>query len=173
MKKIKERENKSEYLRKLNIFKNDLNMDIIKESPLEDIEIEKNAVCSDSDIKLSEDNSSNENNINLEIQNDVEDLSKIIEKRYINAIINNKIDEFKEIMKHFKDSINVNNPIGKSQKYSPIHYASMFGYSEIMNNLITIYNADVNLISKDGWSPFHLCAYSGTINTLKILIQTK
>ena len=173
MKKIKERENKSEYLRKLNIFKNDLNMDIIKESPLEDIEIEKNAVCSDSDIKLSEDNSSNENNINLEIQNDVEDLSKIIEKRYINAIINNKIDEFKEIMKHFKDSINVNNPIGKSQKYSPIHYASMFGYSEIMNNLITIYNADVNLISKDGWSPFHLCAYSGTINTLKILIQLK
>ena len=173
MKKIKERENKSEYLRKLNIFKKDQKMDIIKESPLEDLEIENKAFCSDSDIKLSEDNSSNENNINLEIQNDEENISKIIEKRYINSIINNKIDEFKEIMRHFKDSIDVNKPIGKSQKYYPIHYASIFGYSEIMNNLITYYNADVNLISKDGWSPLHLCAFNGTINTLNILIKLK
>ena len=171
MKKIKERENKSEYLRKLNIFKNDLNMDTIKESPLEDIEVENKAICSDSDIKLSEDNSSIDNNINLEIKNDVDDISKIIEKRFINSIINNKTDEFKEIMDHYKDTIDVNKPIGKSQKYSPIHYACMFGYSEIVIYLITKYNVDVNLISKDGWSPLHLCAYSGTINVLNILIQ--
>ena len=171
IKKIKERENKSEYLRKLNIFKNDLNMDTIKESPLEDIEIENKVVCSDSDIKLSEDNSSIDNNINLEIKNDVDDISKIIEKRFINSIINNKTDEFKDIMNHFKDTIDVNKPIGESQKYSPIHYACMFGYTEIVINLITKYNADVNLICKDGWSPLHLCAYSGTINVLNILIQ--
>ncbi len=173
MKKIKERENKSEYLRKLNIFKNDLNMDTIKESPLEDLEIDNKALCSDSDIKLSDDNSSFDTYLNIESQNDLEDISKIIEKRFNNAIFNNKIDEFKEIMKHYKDIIDINKPIGISQKYSPIHYASMFGYSEMMTNLITKYNADVNLLSGDGWSPLHLCAYNGQINTLNILIQLK
>ena len=110
MKKIKERENKSEYLRKLNIFKNDLNMDTIKESPLEDLEIENKALCSDSDIKLSDDNSSFDTYLNIESQNDLEDISKIIEKRFNNAIFNNKIDEFKEIMKHYKDIIDINKP---------------------------------------------------------------
>ena len=37
-KKIKQRENKSQYLRKLNIFRKRANMDVIRESTLEDIE---------------------------------------------------------------------------------------------------------------------------------------
>ena len=40
VKKIKIREGKSEYLRKLNIFRKNKRMDVIKESTLEDIEIE-------------------------------------------------------------------------------------------------------------------------------------
>ena len=100
-------------------------------------------------------------------------MPKIIEERFNNAIINNKINEFRDIMKHYRDKIDINKPIGQSQKYSPIHFASMFGYSEMLQDLITKYNADVNLISKDGWSPIHLCAFKGNMSILYILIKIK
>ena len=49
----------------------------------------------------------------------------------------------------------------------------MFGYSEMLQDLITKYNADCNLISKDGWSPIHISAFKGTMNILYILIKMK
>ena len=49
----------------------------------------------------------------------------------------------------------------------------MLGYSEMLQDLITKYNADVNLLSKDGWSPIHLCAFKGNMNILYILIKIK
>ena len=172
VKKIKIREGKSEYLRKLNIFRKNKRMDVIKESTLEDIEIENENSLNDSIIKIDDENIS-ENNIILEEQNNVDELSKIIEKRFINAIINNKIEEFRDIMKQYKNLIDINKPIGKSGKYSPVHFASMFGYAEMMKDLISKYSANINLISKDGWSPLHLCSYNGTINILNIFIQIK
>ena len=172
VKKIKIREGKSEYLRKLNIFRKNKRMDVIKESTLEDIEIENENSLNDSIIKIDDENIS-ENNIILEEQNNVDELYKIIEKRFINAIINNKIEEFRDIMKQYKNLIDINKPIGKSGKYSPVHFASMFGYAEMMKDLISKYSANINLISKDGWSPLHLCSYNGTINILNIFIQIK
>ena len=76
-------------------------------------------------------------------------------------------------MRHFKDNLNINNPIGKSQKYSPIHFVSMFGYSEMMEDLIFKYYADVNLISKDGWSPLHISSFKGNNSIISILIKIK
>ena len=156
VKKIKLRETKSKLLRNLNIFEKRPNMDIIKESPIEDLEIENNEI-----------------NIKLEDNNDINNLNEIIKKRFTNSIINNKIDEFRDIMRHFKDNLNINNPIGKSQKYSPIHFVSMFGYSEMMEDLIFKYYADVNLISKDGWSPLHISSFKGNNSIISILIKIK
>ena len=183
-KKIKQRENKSQYLRKLNIFRKRANMDVIRESTLEDIESVKKE--NNQDKKEDIDNNINEeeeeenennslsNNINnIKDKNNIDELPKIIEERFNNAIINNKINEFRDIMKHYRDKIDINKPIGQSQKYSPIHFASMFGYSEMLQDLITKYNADVNLISKDGWSPIHLCAFKGNMSILYILIKIK
>ena len=183
-KKIKLRENKSQYLRKLNIFRKRINMDVIRESTLEDIESENEDNNEDIDIKNNikeeeeeenenEDNSIANNINNIKEKNNIYELSKIIEKRFNNAIINNKINEFRDIMRHYRDKIDINKPIGKSQKYSPIHFASMLGYSEMLQDLITKYSADVNLLSKDGWSPIHLCAFKGNMNILYILIKIK
>ena len=182
-KKIKQRENKSQYLRKLNIFRKRANMDVIRESTLEDIESVKKENNQDKkediDININEEEEENENNSlsnninNIKDKNNIDELPKIIEERFNNAIINNKINEFRDIMKHYRDKIDINKPIGESQKYSPIHFASMFGYSEMLQDLITKYNADVNLISKDGWSPIHLCAFKGNMSILYILIKIK
>ena len=163
IKKIKERENKSAFFKKLNIFQKGLNMDTIKESILEDLDIEEKPLNDDSNI----------NNINLNDKNELNDLSNIIENKYINSIINNDIDEFRDIMFSYENVIDINKPIEKSQCYSPIHYACMYGYSEMLKDILIKYKADINLISKDGWSPLHLCAFYGRMNILNILIKSK
>ena len=149
-------------------------MDAIRESTLEDLDIEEEETFTiDSNININEDDSFSNNKINLEEKNNIDDLPKIIEKRFTNAIIHNKLNEIKDIMSNYKNKININKPIGKSKKYSPIHFACMFGYSEMLQDLITKYNADSNLISKDGWSPIHISAFKGTMNILYILIKMK
>lgn len=172
VKKLKERENKSNLLKKLGIFKK-RDIDIIKESALEDIDIESE---DESDIKINEDDDddsfSKNDNINEDKKN-LKELPKIIEQKFFNAIINNKLEVVREILKHYKDLIDINKPIGKSQKYSPIHYVSLLGYSEMMKDMVQKYNADVNLLSTDGWSPLHLCAFMGNMNILKIFIKLK
>ena len=163
IKKIKERENKSAFFKKLNIFQKGLNMDTIKESILEDLEIEEKPLNNDS----------NNSNIILNDKNELNDLSKIIENKFINSIINNDIDEFCDIMFSYKNVIDINKPIEESQNYSPIHYACMYGYSDMLKDILIKYKADINLISKDGWSPLHLCAFYGRMNILNILIKSK
>ena len=70
IKKIKQRENKSRYLRRLNIFQKRPNMDIIKESSIEDVD--------DTEIKsYSLENSNHINNIDF---GDINSFDKIIEK---------------------------------------------------------------------------------------------
>ena len=78
--KIKRRENKSKYLKRLNIFQKKRNMEAIREQ-------------------------------NLKEKNNIDDLPKIIEKRYNNTIINNKLNEFKYIMNKYKNNIDINNKI--------------------------------------------------------------
>ena len=173
IKKIKEREKQSAFLRKINIFHKGLNMDTIKESTLEDFDIEDNPFDNEPHIKNNENNSFSDNNIILDDKKEINDLSKTIENSYVNAIINNNIDEFRDIMFIYKNVININKPIGKSENYSPIHYACMFGYSDMLKDLLIKYKADYNLISKDGWSPLHLCAFNGRKNILNILIHSK
>ena len=168
LKKVKQREGKSKYLRRLNIFKKRQNMDVIQESAIEDID--------DIEIKsYSLTNHTNTLNINIinesNLNNDY--FNKAIEERFVNSIINNKIDEFNEIMKHYHEYININKPIGKMKKYSPIHFASRYEYCQMMEDLINKYYADVNLISLDGWSPLHISAYKGNPNIAKILISFK
>ena len=174
LQKVKQRENKSKYLKGLNIFQKIGNMDIIRESTLEDLDIEEeDSPKIDSGINTNENISIENNTIKIDEKNNIDDLSKIIEKRFTNAIIHNKLNELKDIMKNYNNIIDINKPIGKSKKYSPIHYASMFGYSEMLECLISKYNADINLISKDGWAPIHLCAFKGNMNILYILIKIK
>ena len=172
--KIKRRENKSKYLKRLNIFQKKGNMDAIRESTLEDLELEDEKTFNiDSNININKDDSFSNNKINLDEKNNIDNLPKIIEKRFTNAIIHNKLNEIKDIMSNYKNKLDINKPIGKSKKYSPIHFACMFGYSEMLQDLITKYNADCNLISKDGWSPIHISAFKGTMNILYILIKMK
>ena len=163
MQKVKQREVKSKYLRRLNIFKKRPNMDIIKESAIEDMD--------DSECKtniIENDKSINNNTIK---ENDYKNFNETIQERLFDAIINNKIEEMKEIMEQYSDYIDINRSIGKLKKYSAIHFTSKYEYSEMMENLINKYNADVNLVSVDGWAPLHISAYKGNINIINILIQ--
>ena len=161
MQKIKQREGKSKYLRRLSIFKKRPNMDIIKESTIEDMD----------ESEYNDNKSELYNSINNIIEYDLNNFNEIIEKRFFNTIINNKLEEFKEIMKHYNESIDINKFIGTKKKYSAIHFASKYEYTEMLESLINNYNADVNLVSLDGWTPLHISAYKGNINIINALIQ--
>ena len=91
---------------------------------------------------------------------------KAIQDRLKKAIMTNNLEEFREIMDNRYDFIDINKPIDKFQKYSPIHYAALYGYFEMMQNLIEKYKADVNLVSSDKWSAIHLSAYKGYLELL-------
>ena len=53
--------------------------------------------------------------------------------------MSNNLDIFREIMDNHYDFIDINKPIDKYQKYSAIHYAALYGYFEIMNDLVYKY----------------------------------
>ena len=97
---------------------------------------------------------------------------KKIKERLNKAIIGNKIDEFKEIMDNGYDFINLNAPLDNF-KYSPIHYVSMYGYSELLQILINRHRVNVNLITSDNWTALHLSSYKGHLDTVTILLQSK
>ena len=165
LQKVRKREIKSRYLRRLNIFKNRPNMDIIQESTIEDMddfESKKNSAPKINSI----------NNYILEDNNYI-NLNNEIEERLANSIINNKIDEFKEIMFHYNEFIDINKPIGCMKKYSAIHYACKYQYCDMFEELINNYHADVNLISSDGWAPLHISAFKGNLKIINILINFK
>ena len=85
----------------------------------------------------------------------------------------NNLEEFREIMDNRYDFIDVNKPIDKFQKYCPIHYAALYGYFEMVKDLVEKYKADVNVISADKWSALHLSSYKGYVEVVNILIQYK
>lgn len=161
IKKIKQRENKSRYMRRLNIFQKRPNMDIIKESSIEDVD--------DTEItSYSLDDCNHINNNDSDVRYSFD---KIIEKRFSHAVTKNNLNEFRDIMSHYNDIININKPIGNKGIYSPIHYASIYGYYEMMEDLINRFNADVNLITSNGWTPLHLSAYKGNIKIVNLLLK--
>ena len=170
--KVKQREVKSKYLRHLNIFRNRPNMDIIQESSIEDMDdsqFRRFTLINQTTLNIN--NIEEENNINNYDNN--KDFNKTREKRFINSLINNNLDEFKDIIKHYNEFIDINKPIGKNKKYSIIHYVSKFDNSSMMEELINKYNADVNLVSLDGWAPLHISAYKGNLKMINILINYK
>ena len=166
--KMKRRDIKSKYLKSLGILQRCPPMEIIKESTIEDIE---------DDYKSS---NTNINNYNIIKKNKKKfknsppkEYHKAIQDRLNKAIMGNNLDEFREIMDNRSDFIDINKPIDKFQKYSPIHYAALYGYFEMMQDLIDKYKADVNLISSDKWSALHLSSYKGYVEVVNILIQYK
>ena len=166
--KMKRRDIKSKYLKSLGILQRCPPMEIIKESTIEDIE---------DDYKSS---NTNINNYNIIKKNKKKfknsppkEYHKAIQDRLNKAIMGNNLDEFREIMDNRYDFIDINKPIDKFQKYSPIHYAALYGYFEMMQDLIDKYKADVNLISSDKWSALHLSSYKGYVEVVNILIQYK
>ena len=166
--KMKRRDIKSKYLKCLGILQRCPPMEIIKESTIEDIE---------DDYKSS---NSNINSYNMVKKNKVKfknsppkEYHKAILDRLNKAIMGNNLEEFREIMDNRYDFIDVNKPIDKFQKYCPIHYAALYGYFEMVKDLVEKYKADVNVISADKWSALHLSSYKGYVEVVNILIQYK
>ena len=125
--KIRRQNIKSKYLKSLGILQRFPPMEIIKESTIEDIE---------DDYKYSYPNI---NNYNLVKRNKIKfknsptkEYHKAIQDRLNKAIMTNNLEEFREIMDNRYDFIDINKPIDKFQKYSPIHYAALYGYFEMM-----------------------------------------
>ena len=143
--KIKKQEMKSRFLRRLSIFQKNPKMDIIKESKLEDID----------------DFHENENN----------NYDNYINERFKKSIIENNIIEFREIMKDYYHLINIDNFLNSSKKYSAIHYACIYGYKDLLKDLINNYEADVNSISENEWGPLHISAYKGYLSIVYYLIS--
>ena len=175
LKKVKKREGKSKFLKKLNIFKTRPNLDTIKESAIEDMddntEIKSRSYTNNSPKNYIKNDNDNDNFIFKDNINNT--FNKTIKDRFINSILNNKLNEFRDIIKIYNESIDINEPIGKTKQYSAVHFASMYEYCEMMDDLIYKYHADVNLISLDGWSPLHLCAYKGNLKIAQILLDYK
>ena len=157
--KIRQRDIKSKYLKSLGILQKYPPMEIIKESMIEDIV---------DDYKAS----GPKKNIRFKNSPPKEFLNQIKE-RLNKAIMGNNLEVFREIMDNHSDFIDINKPIDKYQKYSPIHYAALYGYFEIMKDLIVKYKADINLVSLDKWSALHLSSYKGYVEIVNLLIQRK
>ena len=135
-------------------------MEIIKESTIEDIE---------DDTKS---NYFKKHRISIKTS-PKKDFSKEIQDRLNKAIMGNNLDVFREIMDNKYNFIDINKPIDISQKYSAIHITALYGYYEMMKDLIDKYKADINLISLDKWTALHLSAYKGFIEVVNLLIQCK
>ena len=158
--KLKRRDIKSKYLKSLGILQKYPPMDIIKESMIEDIE---------EDYKV---NGTKRNSIKFK-NSPPKEFHNQIQERLNRAIMGNNIEAFREIMDNHYDFIDINKPIDKYQKYSPIHYAALYGYFEITKILIEKYQADINLVSSDKWSALHLSSYKGYTEIVNLLIQHK
>ena len=158
--KIRRRDIKSKYLKSLGILQKFPPMEIIKESMIEDIE---------DDYKVG---GQKKQRLSFKKSPQKEFHNQLLE-RLNKAIMGNNIDVFREIMSNHYDFIDINKPIDKFQKYSPIHYAALYGYFEIMKGLIEKYKADINLVSQDKWSALHISAYKGYIEIVNLLIQRK
>ena len=158
--KIRRKDIKSKYLKSLGIIQRYPPMEIIKESTIEDIE---------------EDLKSNGIKKNKKIYKNSppKEFHQRIQERLNKAIMGNNLEVFREIMDNHYNFIDINKPIDKYQKYSPIHYAALYGYLDIFKDLIEKYKADINLISSDKWSALHLSSYKGYIEIVNMLIQRK
>ena len=126
-------------------------MEIIKESMIEDI---------DDEIRNS-----------FHKKNKSKEFPIKIKERLNKAIMGNNLDVFREIMDNNYKFIDINKPIDKYQKYSAIHYAALYGYFELMKDLIDKYKANINLISNDKWSALHLSSYKGFIEIVILLFK--
>ena len=160
------RDVKSKYLKSLGFLLKCPPMETIKESTAEELDEE----CKFSRTSLKFKN--NNNNID-NIDKNSEEFKIIIKDKLTKALINNKLDDFREILDNKYDFIDINKPIDNFQKYSAIHYAALNGYEEMLEDLINKYKANVNLISLDNWSALHLSTYKGHINSVSILIHFK
>ena len=148
--KIRRRDIKSKYLKSLGILQKFPPMEIIKESMIEDIE---------DDYKVG---GQKKQRLSFKKSPPKEFHNQLLE-RLNKAIMGNNIEVFREIMSNHYDFIDIDKPIDKFQKYSPIHYAALYGYFEIIKDLIEKYKADINLVSQDKWSALHISAYKGFI----------
>lgn len=87
----------------------------------------------------------------------------------INSVKNNNITHFRELMDQYDDfDIDSQNSTG----WSALHYACIFGFSEIALDLITKYKANVNIKNTDEWTPLHLAAFKGHQEIVKILLSS-
>ena len=152
-KKIICKDIKSKYLNSLGILHRFPPMEIIKESMIEDIEEETRNSCHKKNIS--------------------KEFPILIQERLNMAIMGNNLDIFHEIMDNHYKFIDINKPIDKYQKYSAIHYAALYGYFELIKDLIDKYKADINLVSVDKWSALHLSSYKGFIDIVNYLIQNR
>ena len=147
-KKMHQRAIKTKYLKTLGIFGNSP-METIKESTSEYINDEKNKISNNNSfIQRRLSIYKLKNNFNkVKRQNSCENFSKY-KFLDVNAFLENN-------------------------KFAPIHYAAIYGYAEMMEDLINKYKADVNLISVDKWSALHLSSYKGHIMVVDTLLQCK
>ena len=180
-KKMHQRAIKTKYLKTLGIFGN---------SPLETIKESTSEYRNDENKKISNNNSfiqrrlsiyNLKNNFNkAKRQNSCENFNimsikerpKLVLEKFKKAIISNKLNEFREIMNCKYKFLDINAFL-ENNKYAPIHYAAIYGYAEMMEDLINKYNADVNLLSLDKWSALHLSSYKGHIMVVDTLLQCK
>ena len=179
--KMNQRAIKTKYLRSIGILEN-CPVDVLRKSVIEDINENKSINQLDR-ISFSNNNSViilNNSSKNLFIRNSCKNFSmsskignnKVIKEKLSRAIIGNKLDEFKELMENKYDFIDINSPLD-NYKYSAIHYTAMYGYFEMMKELINRYKANVNLISNDNWTALHLSSYKGHFEIVNYLLQIK
>ena len=179
-KKIRQNSIKNKYLRSIGIIAN-TSINSIKESKIEDIYDENNKsskgfsfIEPKNHFHYSDKNvikGANSTFKNLKIS-PKKDNQKIIKENLYNAIVGNKVEEFKEIMDNKYEFIDINSYLDNS-KYAAVHYAAIYGYVEMMKYLINRYRANINLISADNWSPLHLSSYKGHLDLVNLLLQCK
>jgi ankyrin repeat protein len=86
----------------------------------------------------------------------------------INSVKNNNIQQLKELIDTY-DSFDINQK--NNSGWNALHYACVFGYTELALELITKHKANVNLANGEDWSPLHLCSFKGHQEIVKILLS--
>lgn len=88
----------------------------------------------------------------------------------IGAVRNNNINEVKEILDNYNNSLDVN--FKSKNGWAAIHFAAYYGFGEILIELL-IKKADPNLLNKEGWAPMHLASYKGKDQIVRILLDVE
>ena len=91
-----------------------------------------------------------------------------MDEQLYHAVLRNLVEKVRDLLKD-KPGLDVN---GKDHDHrTALHNASSYSHHEIVRLLLAHPTINVNLQTSDGYTPFSLCCYSGSVSMVRVLLK--